>query len=345
MNEWTPEAEDYLEGYLQQVGALARHQGDDAEEIAAELRDHIVRETEGDAGTLVTLDHLQKALATVGTPEQVTSVDSPFAARAAVEGVTPRPPSTPPVARAVPAPKPRSRWPWLIPLWMVVVIPFSIFLLVVALILAAIFLPALSRAREAARRAACQNNLVQMDTILDRFAEENEGMYPPLSPEPGRWMFNQDQVYPRFLKDSRTLICPGDAGVAALSGPDHALVDDHSYLYLGYALRSEEDANEFIDLYMDTVHSGGDFTKDLVTPDGRPLYRLGQKATRVLAENDGPAAVAIVASETPVLIERPDNHVPRGGNVLYLDGHVELVKLGNFPMIQEFLDALESFER
>lgn len=344
MIEWTPEAGDFLAGYLQQVGALARHQGDDAEEITAGLHDHIVRETEADAGTLVTLERLQKALATVGTPEQVTSVDSPFATRAAALETATRPP----VATAVAVPKQRARWPWLVPLWIVVLVPLCIFLLVMASILAAILLPSMARAREAARRNTCQNNLKQMGIVLDMFAGENERVYPPLSPEPGRWMFNQEQLYPRFLADPRFLICPGDADAAALlrgHDPDEALVDDHSYLYLGYALRSEEDLNEFIALYTQTVQDGGDFTKDLVTPGGKTMYRLGQKATRVLAENDGPAAMAVVASETPVLIERPDNHVPRGGNVLYLDGHVQLVKMGNFPMIQEFLDALESFEQ
>ncbi len=331
MIEWTPEAEDFLIGYLQQVGALARHQGDDAEEIVGGLREHIARETEADAGTLVTLEHLQKALATVGTPEQVTSVDSPFAARAMADGVVPRPP----VARAVvPVAKPRSRWPWLIPLWMVVVIPFSIFLLVVALMLAAIFLPALSRARESARRAACQGNLKQMALVLDRFAEENDGVYPPLSTEAGRWMFDADQVSPRFLVDPVVLLCPTDENtLAALrqhDSDDH-IANDTSYFYLGYAVRSEQGLDDFADAWMQTMESDNDFTKDLVEPGGRTVRRLSKRIQE--------------PSEVPVLIERANNHMPDGGNVLYLDGHVKFVKMGSFPMIQEFLDALESFER
>jgi len=76
MAEWTPEARDYLEGYLRQVSALARQQGDDADEIVSELRGHIQREAEEAAGVMVTLDVLRKTLSAIGTPEQVAGVEA-----------------------------------------------------------------------------------------------------------------------------------------------------------------------------------------------------------------------------------------------------------------------------
>jgi len=76
MAEWTPESRDYLEGYLRQVSALARQQGDDADEILSELRGHIQREAEDAAGVMVTLDALRKTLSGIGTPEQVTGVEA-----------------------------------------------------------------------------------------------------------------------------------------------------------------------------------------------------------------------------------------------------------------------------
>ena len=57
-------------------------------------------------------------------------------------------------------------------------------LVVIAIIgiLAAILLPALARAREAARRASCANNLKQMGTVFKMYANESSGgKFPPMA--------------------------------------------------------------------------------------------------------------------------------------------------------------------
>ncbi|MDZ4857904.1 MAG: DUF4190 domain-containing protein [Candidatus Hydrogenedentes bacterium] len=73
-------------------------------------------------------------------------------------------------------------------------IAFTIF------ILPAIMLPALARAREAARASSCQNNLKQIGICNAMYAGEHGGAFPA----------NLQALYPEYMSELSVFVCPSD---------------------------------------------------------------------------------------------------------------------------------------
>ena len=188
-------------------------------------------------------------------------------------------------------------------------------------ILAAILLPALARAREQARRASCMSNLSQIGMALHMYAVEHEGAFP--------WSGGNGDArcllstVPEYVTDPRIFACPSSSNAFEPKRNEDADQPLNTYLREPMSVRNSYD---YVGVYT--------FAPLMLPPPERGIPRVPLMWD---------AFSGNVGEDEDTSIVVYGNHVPGGGNVLWMDGSVSFLLLDewynqNLPAAMDGLD-------
>ena len=188
-------------------------------------------------------------------------------------------------------------------------------------------------------RYECQRNLRDIGYALWDYTSVVKGeKFPSIPAVAGILMFQQADMEP-YVPTWNALACP-----APIRDIPENTYDDAYYVYTGYLLTNDEDVEAFAGAYAAQLSAGGNFEDnlDVESSYGDSLFHLRRGIERFLITDINNPGNWNLPADIAVLWDWPDNH-PQGwgGNVLYMDGHVEWVAYpGEFPMTEATITAL-----
>jgi hypothetical protein len=248
----------------------------------------------------------------------------------------------------------RAKWSWLE--WVAGAVLLG---LLVALLLPVLnFTMAVLGYTHPGSRQFTQNTMKAWGLVFKMYASESKGeRWPSLAPVPKIWAPDLSQVYPEYLTDPGLLVSSEHPesdqlietarNTLAKEGPDYiaaAKLMSESFAYLGYAIRSESEFNTVHQAQLQgrLFNEGGELKTE---GERNRVIALREGIERFLFTDIGPPANCLDPT-LPVLVDiagwkhKKSLAAFEGTSVLYMDGHVEFVPLGTFPVVPSVMDIL-----